>query len=115
VSQTLDIKIDQGSDYVRVLTLKVNNVLLDLTGYTFRGQIRKSFGAQSTIAEFDFTVRDQVTDTGKVDWTLPNSATIGLPIKTDTDYLYDVEMENADGIVTRLFQGTVTIRPEITR
>ena len=54
---------------------------------------------------------------------VPNSDYSGitfLKIKSITEkmfsgYVYDLEIESAGGVVTRLMQGQITVTPEVTR
>jgi hypothetical protein len=113
---TLDITIDQGANFQRVLTIKDElNVEIDLTGYTFKSQIRETYDSNTVIAEFTFTLQDQITDTGKVNWDLANNAVTSLVLDRATKYKYDVEMTSAGGIKTRILEGTATISPEVTK
>jgi hypothetical protein len=114
---TLNITIYQGADFQRLLTIKAGApaVDVDLTGYTFKAQARTAFGIATAAFEFTFTLKDQTTNTGEVDWKLANSALTALKLTKSTAYVYDVEMTSPGGIKTRILEGTATVKPEVTK
>lgn len=111
-----NLSIYQGADFRRALELRnESSALIDLTGYTFRGQIKSSYADASPVFSFDFTLRNQVSDTGVVDMRLPAEDTAAVSITKPTDYKYDIEMVDGDGIVTRIVEGNVKLYPEVTK
>lgn len=113
---TLDITIYQGADFQRLLTLKSGpNTTINLSGYTFKGQARTAYGASTAAFEFTFTIKDQGTNEGQVDWKLANSALTALKLTKAASYVYDVEMTSPGGIKTRILEGTATVKPEVTK
>lgn len=116
MATTLNLTHDQGASFLRSLTIKdSSNVAINLTSYTLRGQARKKYADEAAAFSFVFTIKDQGTNPGEVDMTLAPSVTSALSIKEPTEYLYDVELVSAGGEVTRLFQGTITLSPEVTK
>lgn len=118
MSATVNLSIDQGTSFSRVLTIKDDQVVpvaIDLTGYTFSSQARVAYATATPAFSFVFTIRDQVALTGQVEMTLAPSVTSALVLTAAKAYLYDVEMVSPSGEVTRLFEGKVTITPEVTR
>ena len=119
----LDLTIDQGATFSRTLTLKdAQGVKLDLTGWTFRGQVRTSLAAVSSLASFSFAVANQTTNPGEVSFGLTAATTAGIPAtqpsdpsRPDTVYIYDIEGVDAATTVYRLLQGQVYVSPEVTR
>lgn len=115
-----NLTIDQGSDFsATVDVLDTNGQIFDLTGYSTRAQMRKSYASGLT-AQFIASHNDAG---GIVTLSLPSSDTIvdGSVTQVGTNsispgrYLYDVEMESSNGVVTRVVQGTVTVTGGITR
>lgn len=117
------IAIDQGADFTLQLTIKdATGTEVDLTGHTFRGQIRKSISNAVIVASFSFTLLDQVTSPGRVDVTMSNavSSAILLPKQDKVQrkaekMAYDIESEDGLGIVVRWLEGAVDFSPEVTR
>jgi hypothetical protein len=120
---TYDIDVKQGSTYELLITIKdPNDTEIDLTGHTFRGQIRTSTSDSTIQAAFSFVLADQVTNTGEVTATLSASATAAIslpendkPTRKITKMIYDIESEDAGGIVTRWLEGDANISPEVTK
>lgn len=119
----LDLQIEQGATFSRTLTLKdAQGVKLDLTGWTFRGQVRTSLAAVSSLAAFTFAIANQITNPGEVSFSLSDVTTSGLPVtqpsdpsRPETVYIYDIEAVDDSLVVYRLLQGQVYVSPEVTR
>jgi hypothetical protein len=103
--------IDQGSNFfLEVALTDLNDNPVNLTGYTFRSQMRKSYGSNSYTA---FTVTaDADRTTGKLYLTLTATQTSGLRAGR---YVYDIEIVSAINEVTRVLEGITTVTPEVTR
>ena len=104
-----NLLIDQGSTFSTTVTITdTNGNLLDLTGYTGAAQMRKSY-TSTTAHNFSVAVGN-------------NSGTITLSMSANTTaniaggrYLYDVELIDTSNTVSRVFEGIVTVNPNITR
>ena len=105
-----NISIDQGSDFATVITVEGSDGLLfDFTGYTARGQIRKSYASLTAV---DFSVSVQSAIGGTIAVSLDNEQTFGMK---PGRYLYDLEVKHtASGIVTRVVEGQLEINPAAT-
>lgn len=109
----LDLDLYQGATWSYVLTWKIADVPVDLSGYTARLQARPS--ARSADIALDLATGSGITlggQDGTVTLTLSATQTAAL---SPGKYLYDLELESAGGEVTRLVQGTLTVSPEVTR
>jgi hypothetical protein len=103
--------IDQGADFSTGITLYADNGMtpLDLTGYSFTSQMRKSY-ASSTATTFACSVPNP--STGQVILTLTASQTGALK---PGRYLYDIEMVDLTTYRTRPVEGIVIVSPQITQ
>jgi hypothetical protein len=111
-----NITLDQGTDHRLLLTLTDNaNEPINLDGYQFAGQARTSFGAKTAAFVFTFDLLNQNTNKGKLWAKIPANSTSVLGIVARTTYVYDVEMTSPQGEKTRLFEGRIILRPEVTR
>lgn len=111
-----NITVYQGSDYRKVLIFKDNSDnLMDLTGYTFRGQVKVAYSDSLPVLSFAFTARDQVTEQGYADLVLAAADTAALSISKKTSYIYDMELVDPSGFVTRFLEGSLTLMPEVTK
>jgi hypothetical protein len=105
-----------GSTLKRVLTWKVEEVPVDLTGYTARMQVRTAIDAATVTLEAttDDGVNDYITlggTAGTITIIVPATVTEDL---TAGRYVYDLELENS-GEVTALVEGAFVVAPEVTR
>lgn len=119
----LDIIIEQGATFRRILKFKDNNGnLQDMTGYVFNGQVRKTAGDPNLLASFTCTVLNQISNLGEVEikLTATNSSAIPVPKsktaeKTSIDYCYDIERLAPNAIdKVRIIEGTATVTPEVS-
>lgn len=106
-----NLYVDAGADYSNIITVTASNTLpLNLTGYTAKSQMRKSYGS-STAYNFNTTIYDATA--GKVRIQLTNAESEAIP---PGRYLYDIEITNTStGVKTRVIEGIVTITPQITQ
>jgi hypothetical protein len=105
-----NIYIDQGSTYASVIDVKDGNGLpFNLTGYTSRGQIRKSY---SSINAINFVTSINLPLQGKVGISLTAAQTRAMK---SGRYIYDVEIFNSGGQVIRVTEGQVEISPASTQ
>jgi hypothetical protein len=107
-----DIFIDQGSTYSSTIDVSDKNGFpFDLTDYSSRGQIRRSYHSQTAI---DFvTSIIQPDDIGKVSISL--SAAVTREMKAGR-YVYDIEVFNDETEdVIRISEGQVEISPASTK
>ena len=106
-----NLVIDQGTDYNTTINVEGNNGLpYDLTGFTARGQARRTYNSVSAY-NFQFTI-NRPTD-GEIDMYAPASITSTMK---PGRYVYDVEIvETGTGDVTRVVEGQIEITPRVTR
>ncbi len=105
-----NLVIDQGSTYS--ISIELSDALgnpLDLTDYTIRAQLRKSYGS-NTYTQFTTSAGDE-PENGVITLSLTSTQTGALRFGR---YVYDIEIEN-DDVVTRVLEGIVTVTPEVTR
>lgn len=119
----LDLLIRQGATFGAITTTVRNSVTLepiDLNGYTIRGQIRKS--AASTLQE-GATASFQIinAEMGVFAFWFTAAATTALQADSVSEdapasqYVWDMEMESADGMVQALMYGDVKVFREVTK
>lgn len=109
-----DLYIEQGATFNKQLTWKdsVGNPV-NLTGYTARLQIRTSLTESTTIASL--TQGSGITLGGALGTIVLLLSAVQTAAITQTKGVYDLELQSGDGTVTRLLEGKVTIKPEVTR
>ena len=114
----------QGSTFGLVITVKdANNVVQNLTSYTARMQMRSSYDAGS-VTESLTTSNGEITitaATGNVALELAASRTANISVDLTngkppkSSYVYDLELIDGDGKVSKLLYGDVTVYGEVTR
>lgn len=105
--------IEQGATFSRVFTLKDSDGnLIDLTGCTARMQFRTTYGG--TLVSSLTTENGKITLGGVAGTvTIEISASDTAAFLVQTLY-YDLEIIWATGRVTRLFEGSAPVTPEVT-
>ena len=107
--------IEQGATYRRVFRYTDSDgVPVDITDYVARMQVRQSVSSPSVLLEAT-TINGRLTINGPAgEVTLTLSAAITAAIAW-TRGKYDLELEAPDSTVTRLLEGAVQVKREITR
>jgi hypothetical protein len=104
----------QGTTFKRTLTYKINNVPVNLSGYSAAMQIRERPYSKGYIDYLN-------TNNGKIVITA-SAGMINLNISASTtanflggDYVYDLEIISPNQTVDRLIEGKFKVTPEVTR
>ena len=108
----LNLTIEQGTTFAKRLTWRDKNKRpVPLTGYTARMQVRPTAASAEIITELS-TANGRITlgELGVIQLNLTASETSALKAG-----VYDLEMTDGDGRVTRLIEGKINVSPEVTR
>lgn len=110
-----DIEIKQGATYQLTVTWKDSaGTAINLTGYTARMQVRETYSSSSTIVSL--TSSSGITLGGSAGTiAILISATTTAALTAPFSGVYDLEVVDASGVVTRLLEGAATVSPEVTR
>lgn len=112
---TYDFDIEQGATLLKPIVWKDSSgTPVNLTGYTAKMQVRQSVASPDILLEMS-------TANSKIQLT-PSTGTITLVFSAATTAAiawkrgkYDLELTSADGTVTRLIEGQISVSQEITR
>jgi len=105
-----NLAIDQGTTYSVTITVTDDTgSARDLTNYTVRSQMRRSYYTNSNVA---FSANIASPTDGTVSLDLTSTQTSALK---PGRYVYDVELVSNVSTVERLVEGIVTVYPEATR
>jgi len=112
-----DFQVGQGETFS--ITLQIQNVsgsvtnYLDITDYTFEGQVRENYQTDEIAAEFTIT-KDPAPQSGSLTVALTPTQTALLDQR---EYVYDVKMSSNDSppVVRRILEGGLYVRPASTR
>jgi hypothetical protein len=112
MSNVVNLSQSKGRAFRRVLTLTDDNGSpIDITNYTFRGQVRRTYLDTSELFSFTFDKTDAVN--GEVEMTLASDFYSGQ-LGANLVCVYDVEWEAPSEDPEELFRGTFTILPTAT-
>ena len=116
-----NIVCEQGTTFTRVITLEYPDaedpaVFLpwNFTGYTARMQIRRTIDSSAIMIEL-------TTENGGIAFTSPSSGELTVSMTAvqtaalTSSGVYDLEIINGAGLVSRLIQGNFTLNLEVTR
>jgi hypothetical protein len=112
-----DFQLGQGETFRILVHLKnrtMNNTPLDITDYTFAGQVRENYTTDEVAATLAFT---------KVEPYASGAVFIGLsPEQTvvldQRKYVYDVYLSypsDEETVTRRILEGSLTVRPAVTK
>jgi hypothetical protein len=102
--------VDAGTTYSNIITVAATTGQpLDLTGYTVKSQMRKSYSSSQA---YSFTASIYDAAAGKVRLQLTPVQSEAIPAGR---WLYDVEITSQSGNKTRVVEGIVTVTPQITQ
>ena len=105
-----NLTVDQGTSFTSDVTVKdANGNAFDLTGYTANAKMAKGFASTRTRTTITTTVAADAT-TGVVTLSLSSTVTAGLDAER---YVYDLEITKGTE-VTRVIEGLITVRPQVT-
>jgi len=111
---TLDFTIEQGATFNLLLTWKIDNVAVNLTGYTARLQARVDVEEIETVLSLT-TSNGGITLGGALGTISLDQTAVQTTLLPAGTYVYDLELIASNGTVTRLVQGELDISPEVTR
>ena len=108
-----NLTIDQGASFSSSVTVKgLDGLPFDLTGYT--AEAKMALGYTSTRTRTIITTTfdaDRTTGVISLSLTAAQTAVLDAPAR----YVYDVEITlTADSTVTRVIEGIITVRPNVT-
>ena len=108
----LNLTIDQGATYTNTFTIYQadGTTAMNLTGYTVASQLRKNYTSTAYTAFTSVLVSPHTS--GRI--TMSLTATQTAAIKAGY-YYYDVEITNSAGTVTRVMEGKIHFKPNVTK
>jgi len=116
MAQYEDLEVDQGADAKwRLKLLESDGTKRDLTDYTARGKLNRSYDADSSEAvSFSVSFLSPRSD-GIIEFSLTNTQTETL---TRRRYVYDIEIEyeqGGDTLVERVLEGKLMVSKSVTK
>lgn len=109
MSGKYNIVAEQGATFNLNFTVQVNGVALNLTGYTFAMQVRRSTSATTTLINITSAT---MTSVGHVSVTVSAATMAAVPAGR---WVYDIELTSSGAEVTRILEGRFIVTPEVTQ
>jgi hypothetical protein len=108
----VELYLDQGTTFNSSVTLTDDNTNapFDITGYTFRSQMRRSYYSANATANITCSIANAVA--GEMVMNLSADTTVNIKAGR---YLFDVEAVDTIGNITRVLEGIITVTPKVTR
>lgn len=110
-----DFDIEQGATLTKPIVWKDSTgTVVNLTGYTAKMQVRRSVASDEVLLELS-SANGKIAITpvqGKVELIFSAATTAAIDWRRGK---YDLELTAADGTVTRLIEGEISVSKEITR
>jgi len=103
-----NITINQHADFSRSFVLKQDDVVVNLTDYSFAGSLKKHH-TKTTDVDFTATVTNAVAGAFTVSLTDTQTASMA-----PGDWQYDLVVTDDNGYKTRLIEGQADVRPGVT-
>ena len=116
MAEPTKFEVGQGETFkihVQLKNQNQNNTPVDITSYSFLGQVRENYTTDEVAATFTFTKNLPYTS-GSVFVELPPAATSQL---TQRNYVYDIFLTSGSvvPITRRILEGSLVVRPAVTR
>ena len=107
-----NLRIDQGTTFSSNVTLAGNDgTAFDLTGHTASAKMAKGYESTKTRTTLTTAIANPATGIITLSLTAAQTSALDAPAR----YVYDVEVtRTSDGMITRVIEGIITIRPNVT-
>jgi hypothetical protein len=111
---TYDISADQGSDLDTLITYTNDSaVLVNLTGYSARMQVRKFAGSSSS--RLTLTNSSGITLGGAAGTIRISVSAAALSQVPAGSYVYDIELVDTTSVVLKVISGQFEVNAEVTK
>ena len=106
-----NLVVDQGADFSKKLTVTTNgSTAYDITGLTFRAQMRPSYESSTLTAEFTTAIVTAASGIYSVSLTDTQTKAI-----SSGRYVYDVMLTLSDSTIEVVHSGIITVNPRATK
>ena len=108
----VELIMDQGATFNNIINLSddINNEAVNVSGFTVRSQMRRSYYSANATANITCTI----TNATQGEITMNLNANTTANIKAGR-YLFDLEIVDTLGSVSRVLEGIITVTPGITK
>jgi len=109
MSGKYNIVADQGATFNLNFTIATDGVALNLTGYTFAMQVRRSSNSSTALLNITSAT---MTSVGTVAVTVSAATMNDVPAGR---WVYDIELTSSSGTVTRYLEGRFIVKAQVTQ
>lgn len=108
----VELYMDKGTSFQNQITLTDDstNTSINITGYSVRSQMRRSYYSVNATANIVCTITDAANGTITMSLGAANTSNIKAG-----RYVFDLQTTDTVGAITRVLEGTITVLPEVTR
>ena len=103
-----NIVINQHTDFKRSFVLKQDDLVVNLTDYSFAASLKKH---HTKTTDVDFTAEITNAGQGAFSISLTDTQTSAMD---PGEWYYDLVMTDDNGLKTRIMEGVADVRPGIT-
>jgi len=126
IAGVYNITCEQGSSFLRILELEQPDLIndptgqtyeeFDLTGYTARMQVRRTVESASAIVALTTeNLGLEINPTGDTVNLIKMSMSASVTASINSSGVYDLEIIDNVGFVSKVIKGAFTLIPEVTR
>ena len=110
MAATANLVIDQGSTFVTDIAIKgADGNSANLTNYTTCAKMAKGYASTRTRVEMTTSVVNPTGGIIRISLTADQTAALEAPAR----YVYDLDITDSSGTVTRIIEGLITTRPNV--
>lgn len=107
----VNLVVDQGATFTTTISLTNDDgSIFDLQGYTGKSQLAKHYTSNSK-TDIDVSLANTAPATGVVTLSMSSNTTSDLLAGR---YVYDLELTDEDGVISRIVEGIITVTPQVT-
>lgn len=111
MAQFVEVDLDQGTDFnLDIVVRRDDGSVINVAGYTFSSSMRKSFYSSSAAANLTVSVVNAAN--GNVRFSLNSAVTANIKAGR---YLFDIKQKDTSNTTTRVFEGIITVNPQVTK
>ena len=111
MAQFVEVDLDQGTDFnLDVVVRNDDGSVINVAGYTFSSSMRKSFYSSSATANLTVSVVNAAN--GNVRFSLNSASTANIKA---CRYVFDIKQIDTSNTTTRMFEGIITVNPQVTK
>ena len=108
----IELVIDQGTTFNNIINITddVTNAAVNVSGYSFESQIRRSYYSANITANITCSINNAANGEVTMNMTAANTANI-----KPGRYVFDVKSIDTFDVVNRILEGIITINPSVTK